>query len=65
MMIPMEWLMWLIPIILLQVTLQIVATVSLVNAEAVKWNNKILWGVIIWCFGLIGPILFLVIGRDE
>lgn len=57
---------YLIPLFILQVSLQIWCTTILLKAETkVKFNNKWIWGVIIWLFQIAGALVFLLVGRDE
>ncbi len=54
----------LIPILLIQWALVIYALVDLVRREQTK-GSKWLWLVVILFINFIGPILYLVLGRDE
>ena len=55
----------LVPLILVELGLLAFALYDLVRRERVKGGNKWLWGVLIVFFSLIGPILYLVLGREE
>ena len=55
----------LLPVIIIQFTLMIIALVDLVNREKVRYDNKILWVIIIVIFNIIGPIVYLLWGREE
>jgi len=54
----------LIPIILLQVGLMLFALVDLVRRERTR-GPKWLWAIIIILGELLGPILYLLVGREE
>jgi len=54
-----------IPIVLLQLILMIVALVDLAKREKVRWLPKWLWAIIIILGELVGPIIYLVTGREE
>ncbi|GAB6172233.1 hypothetical protein JCM15765_17110 [Paradesulfitobacterium aromaticivorans] len=54
----------LLPILVIQVALQVVSLVSLVRSEGVKTLNKALWAVIIVLFGILGSVLYWILGRD-
>lgn len=56
-----------IPLIILELILVIVALVDLVKRDAstVQGESKLLWGLIILFITTIGPILYLVIGRKK
>ena len=55
---------FLIPIILLQTVLMGVALIDLIRREHTR-GPKWLWALIIVFVNLIGPILYLVLGREE
>lgn len=59
-----ELLPFLIPILILQLTLMIFALVDLVRRERTK-GPKWLWAVIIVVVNLIGPILYFIVGRED
>ena len=54
----------LIPLILLQLILIIVAVRDLVRRERTR-GPKWVWAIIILFVNLIGPIVYLAIGREE
>lgn len=56
-----------IPLIILELILVIVALVDLVKRDAstLQGESKLLWGLIILFISTIGPILYLVIGRKK
>jgi len=56
---------FLIPLILLQLALMGFALFDLVRRKRVKGGNKLLWGVIIVLINIIGPIIYLLVGREE
>ena len=60
-----EILPFLIPLILLQLALMGFALFDLVRRKRVKGGNKLLWGVIIVLINIIGPIIYLLVGREE
>ena len=59
-----SWLL-LVPIILLELGLMIWALVDCLKRERVKGGNKVVWILVIVLVNLIGPILYLLIGREE
>jgi hypothetical protein len=59
-----QWAAVLIPIILIQLTLLIVALVDLVKRVEVRGGSKIVWALVIIFFNLIGPIIYLLWGRE-
>lgn len=60
-----EALPFLIPLLILQVVLLVVALVDLVKRERVRGGNKVIWGVVIVLVNIIGPIVYLLAGRLE
>ena len=54
---------FLIPIILLQVALMVVALVDLVRRERTR-GPKWAWALVIVFFNLIGPVVYLLLGRE-
>lgn len=59
-----QFLPYLIPLVLLQLILIIVALVDLSKREKTR-GPKWLWAVIIILVELFGPILYFIIGREE
>lgn len=56
----------LIPLIVLQLSLQLYSIVNLVKRKSVKYGNKTIWAIIILCFGIIGSVLYIALkGEDE
>lgn len=55
----------LIPIILLQLGLQIAALVNLVRRRKVRFDNKAIWAIIILCGSMVGSIIYFVARGDE
>ncbi|WOO89548.1 PLD nuclease N-terminal domain-containing protein [Mollicutes bacterium LVI A0078] len=60
-----ELLLMLLPIILIQLTLMIVAVIHILRHDNFKVGNKALWLIIVIFINLIGPILYFAIGRGE
>ena len=56
---------FLIPILIIQLALLVFALVDLVKRKRVKGGNKILWGALIILIDIIGPIIYLLVGREE
>jgi hypothetical protein len=56
----------LLPVIVLQLGLLVVALRDLVRPERhVRGDSKLMWGVIIVVVGLFGPILYFAVGRQD
>jgi len=60
-----EILPFIIPIVLLQLTLMIVALVDLIRREKTRYLPKWAWAIIIILGELIGPIIYFIFGREE
>ena len=56
---------FLVPLLILQVVLMVVALVDLVKRERVRGGNKVIWGVVIVLVNIIGPVVYLLAGRLE
>jgi hypothetical protein len=59
-----DYLPFLIPVILLQLGLMIFALLDLIRREKTR-GPKWLWAILIVLGELLGPILYLLIGREE
>ncbi len=59
-----QWLPFIIPVLVLQLGLQIAALVDLARREATRWP-KWVWAVIIIAGEMLGPILYFLFGRQE
>lgn len=60
-----ELLPLLLPLVLIQVGLAIYALTVLKKTDRVRFDSRLLWVLIIVFANLIGPILFLMIGRED
>ena len=59
-----ELLPFLIPVILLQIALIVVALMDLVRRERTR-GPKWAWALVVVFFNLIGPVVYLLFGREE
>lgn len=59
-----QWLPLLVPVVFLQLGLMILALLDLIRRERTK-GPKCAWVLVIVLINLIGPIVYLVIGREE
>jgi hypothetical protein len=60
-----KYLPFLIPVILLELTLMVIAVVDLIRREKTRWLPKWAWALIVIFIQLIGPIVYLLVGREE
>ncbi len=59
-------LLLLLPVIAIELGLLIFALRDLLRPERrVKGDSKLAWGLVICFVSIIGPILYLTVGRDE
>jgi len=54
----------LLPVVILQLVLMITALISLVKQERAK-GPKWLWGILILCVNIIGPVIYFIFGRKD
>ena len=59
------YLPYIIPLVLLQLILIIVALVDLARREKPRYLPKWIWAIVIVLGELIGPIVYLILGRGE
>ena len=58
-------LLLILPIVILEIVLIVLALRDLVRPERrVRGDSKLLWGVVIVLLQLLGPILYFVVGRE-
>ncbi len=60
-----EILPFLIPLLILQLILLVVALVDLIKRQKVRGDNKVLWALLIVLVNIIGPVVYLIFGREE
>ncbi len=56
---------YLIPVILLELVLMIVAVTDLLRREKTRYLPKWAWAIIVILIQIIGPIVYFIIGREE
>ena len=55
-----------LPIVIIELGLLIVALRDLLRPERrVRGESKLMWGLLIVFVGMLGPIVYLTIGREE
>jgi hypothetical protein len=55
----------LIPAFIIQLALMVIALVDVVRRERVRGGNKVVWILVIVIINFIGPIIYLLFGRQE
>lgn len=61
----MQYLPLLIPILVIQYALAIIAIVHIVRHKKFKIGNMLIWIIVSIVFQIVGPILYFTIGRTE
>ncbi|HIW21569.1 MAG TPA: PLD nuclease N-terminal domain-containing protein [Candidatus Dorea intestinavium] len=56
---------FLVPLIILQLTLAIIALVHVIKHPHYRFGNKGFWIVVVLFFQFIGPLIYFVFGRGE
>lgn len=60
-----QYLPYLIPLFLLQVGLMVYALVDVIRRPTTRHLSRPVWFVIIILVNIIGPVTYLLVGRDE
>ena len=60
-----EYLPFLIPVIIIEFVLIITALIHLLKHPNYRFGNKVMWIVIVLFIQIIGPISYFVFGRGE
>lgn len=60
-----DYLPLIIPLILIQFGLMIYVLVHILKHDHYKTGNRILWIVVSCVFSIVGPILYIVLGKEE
>jgi hypothetical protein len=61
-----EALPFLIPLVLVQVALIVIGLYDLLRPERrVRGGSKLVWGIVIVVFSMIGPLVYFLFGREE
>lgn len=55
----------LLPLLLIQLTIQIIALIDLFKQKEMDKTKKIIWLVVILLLNILGPILYFAIERRE
>ena len=60
-----QMLPFMVPLIILEVVLTVVALVDLAKRKHVTGGNKIIWVLVTVGIQIIGPVIYLIAGRKE
>ena len=56
----------LLPILVIQLGLMVFALWDITRPERrVRGDSKLMWGLIVVLIGMLGPIVYLAVGREE
>ena len=61
----MEYLPFLIPVVIIELGLMITALVHVLRHKNYRFGNRVVWIVVVVIFQILGPILYFTIGRGE
>lgn len=61
----MEYLPFLIPVIIIELILMITALVHVLTHKSYRFGNRIMWVIIVACIQVLGPIFYFTIGRGD
>jgi len=54
-----------VPLFVVEVGLMVVALLDIIKRERVRGGNKVVWILVVVLIGVIGPIAYLLFGRQE
>lgn len=60
-----DYLPFLVPLIIAEFALMIVALVHVLRHDHYKVGNRVVWIVVVVCFQIIGPIAYFAFGRSD
>jgi len=54
-----------VPLFLVEIALMVIALVDIIRRERVRGGNKVLWILVVVLIGVVGPLVYLLFGREE
>ena len=60
-----EYLPFLIPVIIAEYALAIIALIHVIKHPNYRFGNKVMWIIIVLFIQIMGPIIYFLIGRGE
>lgn len=60
-----EYLPFIIPLAILQLTLMVTSLVSVFRHKNYKKGNRIVWVILCAVLSIIGPVLYFAIGKED
>ena len=55
----------LIPIIIIELTLMILALRHVLKHRTYRFGNRVFWVIVVVLFQIIGPVLYFTVGRGD
>ena len=62
---PLELILFLFPLMVLQIGLMVWALVDLSKRKHIQGNNKVIWVLVIVLINLFGPLAYFLVGRRD
>lgn len=56
---------FLLPLVILQISLALIALFHVLKHQNYRFGNKIMWVLIVLFISILGPIMYFVFGRGE
>lgn len=60
-----EYLPFILPILVIELALMITAFIHIIKHRNYRFGNRIFWIIVVAIPNLIGPILYLTVGKGE
>lgn len=60
-----EYLPFLLPLLLAQLALGITALIHVLRHANYRFGNKVMWAVIVMLVQIIGPVIYFIFGRGD
>jgi len=61
----MEYLPFLIPILLVEIALALTALIHVIKHPNYRFGNKVIWIIVVLLVQIIGPVVYFVFGRGQ
>lgn len=60
-----EYLPFLLPLIIIQFALALIAVIHVIKHPTYRFGNQVMWIIIVLFLQFIGPVVYFVFGRGE
>ena len=60
-----ENLVYLLPVIILQVALALTALIHVLRHNEYRYGNRVIWVLVVLFIGFVGPVLYFAIGKGD